>query len=108
MIKNVLKKIFGSDNQRELSRIGQLVDKANKLEEECSAKNLDELKQSFLTIKNNFSEEDTLDNLIPEVFALVREASKRRLGLRPYDVQFIGGVVLHEGKIAEMLSLIHI
>ena len=102
MIKNVLKKIFGSDNQRELSRIGQLVDKANKLEEECSAKNLDELKQSFLTIKNNYSEKDTLDNLIPEVFALVREASKRRLGLRPYDVQFIGGVVLHEGKIAEM------
>ncbi len=102
MIKNIIKKIFGSDNERELSRIGQIIEKTNELEEEYSKKTPEELKQTFLTFKNNFSEDDDLDKIVPEIFALVREASKKNLGLRPYDVQLVGGVVLHEGKIAEM------
>ena len=83
MIKNIIKKIFGSDNERELSRIGQIIEKTNELEEEYSKKTPEELKQTFSTIKNNFSEDDDLDKIVPEIFALVREASKKNLGLRP-------------------------
>ncbi|HIC77246.1 MAG TPA: preprotein translocase subunit SecA, partial [Candidatus Dadabacteria bacterium] len=99
---NILKKIFGSDNEREISRIKKIVDEINQLEERYSKEDTSELKKIFLKLKNNESNNQNLDLLIPDVFAIVREISKRKLGLRPYDVQLIGGVVLHEGKIAEM------
>jgi len=102
MLKNIIKKIFGSDNEREVSRINKLVDQINQLEEKYSKEDIGELKNIFLNFRNNESNEKNIDLLIPDVFAIVREISKRKLGLRPYDVQLIGGVVLHEGKIAEM------
>ena len=102
MLKNIIKKIFGSDNEREISRITKLVDNINGLEEKYSKEDIEELKNIFLNFKNDESNDENLNSLIPDVFAIVREISKRKLGLRPYDVQLIGGVVLHEGRIAEM------
>ena len=79
---NILKKIFGSDNEREISRIKKIVDEINQLEERYSKEDTSELKKIFLKLKNNESNNQNLDLLIPDVFAIVREISKRKLGLR--------------------------
>ncbi|MBQ7584734.1 MAG: preprotein translocase subunit SecA [Desulfovibrionaceae bacterium] len=103
MFSYILKKIFGSKNDRYLKRLQPLVQKINAYEPEFEK--LDDA--AFPAKINEFktlvqSGEKTLDACLPEVFALVREASKRVLGMRHYDVQLIGGIVLHKGKIAEM------
>ena len=99
---NVIKKIFGSGNEREISRILKIVEKINSLEKNFTNLSLEHLKNQYLQIKTRYEQIGQLDNFIIDVFALTREVSKKTLKLRPFDVQLIGGIVLHEGKIAEM------
>ena len=99
---NLIKKIFGSDNKRELSRIGKLVISINKLEEEVSLKSDLELKKEVEAIKANIRSPQELEEHLVRVLAIAREISNRKLGLRPFDVQLIGAIAIHEGKIAEM------
>jgi len=102
MIAKLLKKIFGTRNDRELKRIGRLVAKINELEPEYQG--LDDAALSAKTdeFRNRLTAGETLDALLPEAFAAAREAGVRALGMRHFDVQLVGGIVLHEGKIAEM------
>ncbi len=97
-----ISKIFRSTNQKELDRIGKIVEKVNKLEEQMVNLKDDEFPGKTHEFKKRIKDKDSLESILPEAFALVREASKRTRGERHFDVQIIGGVVLHEGKIAEM------
>ena len=99
---NLIKKIFGSDNKRELSRISKFVDAVNKLEDEISIKSDLELRKDIEFMKSETQNPDQLDQYTPKVLAITREISSRKLGLRPFDVQLLGAIALHEGKIAEM------
>ena len=94
--------LFKTYSEKEVKRIRPIVDKINGLEEEFSKLTDTELKSKTEEFKNRYANGETLDNLLPEAFAVVREASKRVLGMRHFDVQLIGGVVLHQGRIAEM------
>ncbi|MGZ8331953.1 MAG: preprotein translocase subunit SecA [Allosphingosinicella sp.] len=98
----VAKAIFGSSNDRYVRSIGKLVDKINGFEPTISAMSDDELANQTLLFRRRLAEGEELDSLLPEAFATVREAARRTLGQRHYDVQMIGGVVLHRGEIAEM------
>jgi len=102
MIGNLIKKVVGTKNDREIKRIGPIIDAINALEPEFEKLTDDELRAKTDEFKRRLDQAETLDDLIPEAFAAVREASKRTIGLRHFDVQLIGGVVLHQGKIAEM------
>ena len=95
-------KIFGSKNERELKSLAPLVDKINSLEDGMRAKSDSDLKAMTPYLKEKLNTGASLDDILPEAFAVVREASQRTLGMRPFDVQLLGGIVLHEGKIAEM------
>jgi preprotein translocase subunit SecA len=98
-----LQKIFGDPNSKTLSKIQPFVDTINSLEETYKAKSDKELKSEITQIKSDIQEQGTsLDEVLAQVFAIVREASRRTLGQRHFDVQLIGGIVLHQGKIAEM------
>ncbi|MBU1894917.1 MAG: preprotein translocase subunit SecA, partial [Candidatus Omnitrophica bacterium] len=135
-----IKKIFGTQNERELKKLNFLIQKTNELEEGVSSLTDDEIKNKYRELKTQTISEcakikpeiddikqqiitaaseternkhkkrlkevknSILDDKIPETFALVREASKRTIGLRHFDVQLIGGIVLHHGKIAEMAT----
>jgi len=98
----IFQKVFGSRNQRELRKLQPIVDRINGLEPSFKAKSDDELKAMTPEFKRRLDKGATLDEILPEAFALVREASVRRTSMRHYDVQLIGGMVLHQGKIAEM------
>ncbi len=98
----ILDKVFGNANQREIDRIKKIVEKINNLEEEFEGFSDEEIKEKTVEFKERIKNKETLGNVLPEAFAVAREAAKRTLGQRHYDVQLIGGVVLHEGKIAEM------
>ncbi len=98
----LITKIFGTRSQRELKKIQPLVDKVLSLEEEYKALSDGELKGKTQEFKNRLAKGETLDDLLPEAFAAIREASARVLGMRPYPVQVIGGIILHQGRIAEM------
>ncbi|MGD9235608.1 MAG: preprotein translocase subunit SecA [Desulfobacterales bacterium] len=102
MILNALTKVFGSKNERELKRIQPQVERINALEPAVQAMSDDELKAQTAKFKERIDRGEPLDDLLPEAFAAVREASLRTLKMRHFDVQLIGGIVLHEGKIAEM------
>lgn len=102
MFGTVTKKIFGSKNERELKRMGKLVKSINAFEEGFAALSDDELKAKTVEFRERFANGETLDQLLTEAFAVVREAGKRTLGLRHFDTQMIGGITLHEGRIAEM------
>ena len=97
-----LSKIFGDANQRYIQSLQTIVDRVNLLEEDYAKLSHDELKGKTKDFKYRIVAGETLDDLLPEAFAAVREASKRTLGQRHFDVQLVGGIVLHEGKIAEM------
>lgn len=99
---NWLIKIFGSKNERELKRLGPSVQLINSHEDAMRAKSDADLKAMTPYLKEKLSGGATLDDILPEAFATVREASRRTLGMRPFDVQLLGGIVLHEGKISEM------
>ena len=102
MIGMILKKVFGTANDRELKRIQVLVDKINAQEPAISGLPDAGLRAKTDEFKKRLEEGETLDDILPEVFAVVREASKRTLGMRHFDVQLIGGIVLHSGRISEM------
>ena len=101
--EKILTKIFGDPQKRILARLQKKVDEINSLSEKYAKKSDDELKESFAKFRKKLDKKgETLDTILPDVFALVREASTRVLGMRHFDVQLIGGMVLHEGKVAEM------
>ncbi len=102
MIGNVLKKVFGSKNERELKKFKPVVEQINALEPEIQTLSDDQLRAKTQAFKERIDQGATLDELLPEAFAVVREASVRTLNMRHFDVQLIGGIVLHQGKIAEM------
>ena len=102
MIGDLLKKIFGTKNDREVKRIRKIVDVINQLEPDFEKLTDEQLRAKTAYFKERLAKGETLDDILPEAFATVRETSKRVLGLRHYDVQLIGGIVLHEGKITEM------
>ena len=95
-------KIFGTRSQREIKQIQPLVNKVLALEEEYKALSEEALRGKTAQFKARLSEGETLDDILPEAFAAIREASWRVLGMRPYPVQIIGGIILHQGRIAEM------
>jgi preprotein translocase subunit SecA len=99
---NPLKMIFGSRNDRVLRRIKKTVKKINALEESLKGLDDDALRAKTQEFRERFEQGETLDALLPEAFAVVREGGVRAMGMRHFDVQLIGGVVLHEGNVAEM------
>ena len=98
----ILEKIFGSRSQREIKKLQPMVDKIISLEEQYKALSEEELKGKTAEFKERYAKGESLDDLLPEAFAAIREASDRVIGLRPYPVQLMGGIVLHQGRIAEM------
>ncbi len=110
MIGTIVKKIFGSKNEREIRRLKPYVEKINSLESTYEKKSQEELKEFTYKWLEEFKKNDyppekrekILEEILPDAFAIVREASKRTLKMRHFDVQLIGGIVLHQGKIAEM------
>ncbi|MGH1484783.1 MAG: preprotein translocase subunit SecA [Cellvibrionaceae bacterium] len=102
MFGKVFRAVFGSKNGRELKRMGKLVKRINALEPEFEQLNDEALKAKTDEFRQRIKDGESLDALLPEAFAVVRESSKRTLGLRHFDVQLIGGITLHEGCIAEM------
>ncbi len=99
---NLVEKVFGTHSERELKLIYPIIDKIEKLRPEMQAKSDDELKDQTRKFKERLKNGETLDAILPEAFATVREAAKRVLNMEHYPVQLIGGVVLHQGRIAEM------
>jgi preprotein translocase subunit SecA len=102
MVFGLIKKLVGTRNDREIKRIQSYVEAVNALEEGIKALTDDQLKAKTPELKEKLANGSTLEDILPEAFAVAREASWRTLEMRPFDVQIIGGVVLHEGKIAEM------
>ena len=102
MIAPLFKKIFGSKNDRELKRMGKIVKAINALEETTAALSSELLIAKTQEFRDRFAQGEPLDKLLPEAFAVCRETAQRVLGMRHFDVQMIGGVTLHEGRIAEM------
>ena len=102
MLDSILKKIFGDPNEKELKQIKVIVDKINSLEKSMESLSSANLAAKTSEFKVRLQKGETLDDLLPEAFAVVREASRRVTGMRHFDVQMIGGVVLHRGKISEM------
>ena len=103
IINNVLSKVLGSHNDRLIKKYNSQVNKINSLEEQMKSLSDSDLSSMTDKLKERLKENETADNVLPEAFAVVREASLRTLGLRHYDVQLIGGMVLNEGSISEML-----
>lgn len=102
MIGTLLSKVFGTKNERELKRLWPIVEQVNSLESSISSLSDNQLKDKAEEFRKELEAGKTLDDLLPEVFAVVREVSKRILKMRHFDVQILGGIVLHEGQIAEM------
>ena len=102
MISRLLSKIFGTKNTREIKRLQRIVARITSLEAEMETLSDSEIKAKRTEFKSRFESGESLDALLPEAFAVVREAGKRALGMRVFDVQMMGGIALHEGRIAEM------
>ncbi|MAC10803.1 MAG: preprotein translocase subunit SecA, partial [Sphingorhabdus sp.] len=102
MLGAIAKSIFGSSNERYVKSIYKIVDKINGFEPEIMNLSDEDLKAQTARFKERLEAGETLDDILPEAFATVREASKRVFGMRHFDVQMVGGVVLHRGEIAEM------
>ena len=102
MIGNLVKKVFGTRNDREVRRLAPVVERINALEPEFEQRTDGELRAKTDEFRQRLGAGETLDDLLPEAFAATREASRRTIGLRHFDAQLMGGMVLHQGKIAEM------
>ena len=102
MLNKLITKIVGSRNERLVKKMGKVIAQVNNLEPSVQKLSDDELKARTIELRNRHKEGESLEALLPESFALVREASQRTLGLRHYDVQLVGGMVMHRGMIAEM------
>lgn len=102
MIAQLLARIFGTKNERELKKLQPLVERINSFEPALQALSDQDLAAKTIEFKERLSKGETLDDILPEAFAVVRETARRKLGQRHFDVQLMGGIVLHQGKIAEM------
>lgn len=102
MLGEIARKLFGSKNERDLKKLDPLVRAINECEPATKALSDEQMRAKTQEFRDRFEAGETLDDLLPEAFALVREASVRTLGMRHFDVQLVGGIVLHQGKIAEM------
>ena len=102
MFGALAKSIFGSSNERYVKSLGRIVERIASFEPAISAMSDEELTAQTTRFRDRLTQGETLDDLLPEAFATVREAAKRTLGQRHYDVQMVGGIVLHRGEIAEM------
>jgi len=102
MFAPLLKKLFGSKNEREVKRMLKAVQAVNALEEQMLSLSDEQLRSKTEEFKARLEKGETLDQILPEAFAVCREAGKRVMGMRHFDVQLIGGMTLHEGRIAEM------
>ena len=98
----LIEKIFGNYSQKELKRIDPLVKKVLALEDKYRNMSEEELRSQTAVLKERLANGETLDDILPEAFAACREACDRVLDMRPYPVQIIGGIILHQGRIAEM------
>lgn len=94
--------LFKTYSEKEVKRVRPIVEKINSLEPEIQKLSDEELRNKTAEFKDRLAKGETLDDILPEAFAVVREASKRVLGMRHFDVQLIGGIILHQGRIAEM------
>ena len=99
MIDTILAKVVGTQNERELKRLRPIVAQVNALEPQTKALSDEQLRGRTTELRQRFADGETLDELLPEAFAVVREAGRRVLNMRHFDVQLIGGAVLHKGKI---------
>ena len=102
LVDKVLAKIFGTENERELKRLAPIVAGINAKEPELQALSDEQLRARTADFRLRYEQGETLDDLLPDAFAVVREAGRRTLNMRHFDVQLIGGMVLHRGRIAEM------
>src|SRR5215510_1887330 len=102
LLDTILAKIFGTQNERELKRLRPLIGQVNAFEPTIQALSDDKLRAKTVEFRQRLADGETLDDLLPEAFAVVRETGRRVLNMRHFDVQIIGGAVLHRGKIAEM------
>src|SRR3989337_1027651 len=102
MVGTILRKFFGTKNDRELKRLWPMVEQITSLEAKVTNLSDEQLRDQTEEFKRRLQAGETLDDILPESFAVVREVSRRRLKMRHFDVQMLGGIVLHEGKIAEM------
>ena len=102
MFAPLLRKVFGSKNDRDVKRMQKAVRSVNALEEQMQALSDEQLQAKTIEFRERLSQGETLNKILPEAFAVCREAGKRVMGMRHFDVQLIGGMALHEGKIAEM------
>ena len=102
MFAPLLRKVFGSKNDRDVKRMQKAVRSVNALEEQMQALSEEQLQAKTIEFRERLSQGETLNKILPEAFAVCREAGKRVMGMRHFDVQLIGGMALHEGKIAEM------
>ncbi len=102
MLAKIFRAVFGSKNDRELKKMGKTVKKINALEEQMQALSDDELKAKTQEFRERHEKGESLEQLLPEAFAAAREASRRAMGMRHFDVQLVGGITLHEGRISEM------
>ncbi len=94
--------LFKTYSEKEVKRVRPIVEEINSLESEIQKLSDEELRNKTAEFKDRLTQGETLDDILPEAFAVVREASKRVLGMRHFDVQLIGGIILHQGRIAEM------
>ena len=102
MIQKIFESIYGTKSERDLKKLQPTVDKINSLEDEISKLTDEQLKNKTIEFRERLKKDETLDDILPEAFACVREASVRTLKMRHYDVQMLGGIILHSGKISEM------
>ena len=102
MLSSIVKKFFGSKNEREIRRMQKVADEVNRIGESLGALDDAALQDRTRTLRDAYAKGKTLDDLLPEAFAVVREAATRVMGMRHFDVQLVGGIALHEGRIPEM------
>ena len=102
MFSSILTKVFGSRNDRTLKKLNKITEQVNQVETEFEALSDEQLKAKTGEFQKRLQDGESTDNLLPEAFAVVREASKRVFSMRHFDVQMLGGQVLHTGQIAEM------
>src|SRR4051812_26716663 len=101
MLQTLLAKVIGTQNERDLKKLRPIVAEVGALEPSIAALSDEQLRGKTVEFRNRVANGETLDDLLPEAFAVVREAGRRTLNMRHFDVQLIGGAVLHKGRIAE-------
>ena len=102
MVNKIIETVFGSKHEKDLKELLPILHRVNEKEKWAMGLKNEELKSQTALFRNRLKNSESLDDLLPEAFSVVREAARRALGERPYDVQILGGIVLHQGKITEM------